>query len=61
MLTLTTEAELIALHTGVVKESLHLEYKASDAIDKKVTRENWKWRGTSRLSPTPMVARSFTE
>jgi hypothetical protein len=35
MLTLTTEAELSALHTGVVKESLHLEYKASDAIDKK--------------------------
>jgi len=35
MLTLTTEAELTALHTGVVKESLHLEYKASEAIDKK--------------------------
>jgi hypothetical protein len=35
MLTLTTEAELVALHTGVVKESLHLEYKASDAIDRK--------------------------
>jgi hypothetical protein len=35
MLTLTTEAELTALHSGLVKESLHLEYKASDAIDKK--------------------------
>jgi predicted HTH transcriptional regulator len=35
MLILTTEAELTALHTGVVKESLHLEYKASEAIDKK--------------------------
>jgi hypothetical protein len=35
MLTLNTEAELIALHTGVVKESLHVEYKPSDAIDKK--------------------------
>jgi Putative DNA-binding domain len=35
MLTLTTEAELIALHSGLVKESLHLEYKSSDAIDKK--------------------------
>lgn len=35
MLTLTTEAELAALHSGVVKESLHLEYKASDSIDKK--------------------------
>ncbi|WP_316189399.1 ATP-binding protein [Bradyrhizobium sp. SZCCHNS1054] len=35
MLTLTTESELAALHTGVVKESIHLEYKASEAIDKK--------------------------
>jgi hypothetical protein len=35
MLTLTKEAELVALHIGLVKESLHLEYKASDAIDKK--------------------------
>jgi hypothetical protein len=35
MLNLTKEAELIALHSGVVKEGLHLEYKASDAIDKK--------------------------
>ncbi len=32
---LATEAELMALHTGNVKESLHLEYKASDAVDKK--------------------------
>ncbi|WP_187434732.1 AlbA family DNA-binding domain-containing protein [Bradyrhizobium cytisi] len=35
MLTLNTEAELIALHTGIVKESLHIEYKASDSIDKR--------------------------
>jgi hypothetical protein len=35
MLKLDTQAELMALHTGNVKESLHLEYKASDAIDKK--------------------------
>jgi len=35
MLTLTTESELASLHAGVVKESLHLEYKASDAIDKR--------------------------
>src|SRR5262245_12754615 len=34
MLALHTEADLIALHTGGVKESLHVEYKASDAIDK---------------------------
>jgi hypothetical protein len=35
MFTLETEADLIALHTGMVKESLHLEYKASDSADKK--------------------------
>lgn len=35
MLTLRTEDELAALHTGVVKESLHIEYKASDSIDKR--------------------------
>jgi hypothetical protein len=35
MLTLTTESELTSLHAGLVKESLHLEYKASDAVDKK--------------------------
>jgi hypothetical protein len=35
MLDLMTEAQLTALHTGVVKESLHLEYKASDSVDKK--------------------------
>ncbi|MGY2915787.1 AlbA family DNA-binding domain-containing protein [Bradyrhizobium sp. USDA 3262] len=35
MLTLDNEAELIALHTGGVKESLHLEYKASDAVNKR--------------------------
>lgn len=32
---LDTEADLIALHTGFIRESLHLEYKASDAVDKK--------------------------
>ena len=32
---LDTEGELAALHTGNVKESLHLEYKASDAVNKK--------------------------
>ncbi|TWC06996.1 putative DNA-binding protein [Bradyrhizobium macuxiense] len=35
MLPLNTEADLTALHAGVVKESLHIEYKASEAIDKK--------------------------
>src|SRR5262245_55509719 len=35
MLKLDDEADLISLHTGVIKESLHLEYKASDAVDKK--------------------------
>lgn len=35
MLKLTTEAELVALHSELVKESLHLEYKASDSVDKK--------------------------
>jgi hypothetical protein len=35
MLILNTESELAALHTGLLKESLHVEYKASDAIDKK--------------------------
>jgi hypothetical protein len=35
MLKLDTEAELVALHTGDVKESLHLEYKDSRAVDKK--------------------------
>jgi hypothetical protein len=35
MLKLETKAELEALHTGNVKESLQLEYKASPAIDKK--------------------------
>jgi hypothetical protein len=35
MLTLTTESELTSLYAGLVKESLYLEYKASDAVDKK--------------------------
>ncbi|MGA7718670.1 MAG: ATP-binding protein [Bradyrhizobium sp.] len=35
MLKLDTKAELELLHTGNVKEGLHLEYKASGAIDKK--------------------------
>jgi hypothetical protein len=35
MLKLDTKAELAALHTNNVKESLHLEYKASAAIKKK--------------------------
>ena len=35
MLSLKTEAELQALHTGNVKESLYLEYKSSGAVDKK--------------------------
>jgi hypothetical protein len=35
VLTLHNEADLIALHSSVVKESLHIEYKASDAIDKR--------------------------
>lgn len=34
MLKLDTKAKLIALHTSNTKESLHLEYKASGAIDK---------------------------
>ncbi len=34
MLSLKTEAEIEALHTGGVRESLHLEYKASGAVDK---------------------------
>jgi Putative DNA-binding domain len=34
MLKLDDRSELEALHTGNVKEGLHLEYKASDAIDK---------------------------
>jgi hypothetical protein len=38
MLILTTEAELTALHHGVVKESLHLEYKASGSLDKRDNR-----------------------
>ena len=38
MLALATETELTALHIEVVKESLHLEYKASDAIDKRDNR-----------------------
>lgn len=45
MLTLTTEAELLALKTGVVKESLHIEYKASGSIDKK---DNEKKREMAR-------------
>jgi hypothetical protein len=35
MLKLDTKGELESLHTNNVKESLHLEYKASAAIDKK--------------------------
>jgi len=35
MLTLKTETDLVALHTGNVKESFKVEYKASDSIDKK--------------------------
>jgi hypothetical protein len=35
MLRLNSEADLIALHSGLVKENIHLEYKASEAIDKK--------------------------
>lgn len=34
MLKLNTRAELEALHTGSIKESLTLEYKASGAVDK---------------------------
>jgi hypothetical protein len=45
MVTLNTEAELIALHTGIVKESLHLEYKASGSVDKK---DNEKKREMAR-------------
>jgi predicted HTH transcriptional regulator len=32
MTTKLDEAALIALHSGNVKENLHLEYKASDAV-----------------------------
>jgi hypothetical protein len=60
MLTLTTEAELTALYSGLVKESLHLEYKASDAIDKKSDQRNWRWLGMFRHSPTLTVAKSST-
>jgi hypothetical protein len=35
MLSLKTEAELNALHENNVRENLHLEYKASGAVDKK--------------------------
>ena len=35
MMRLDTERELIALHSGNVKESLYFEYKASVAVDKK--------------------------
>jgi hypothetical protein len=35
MLSIKTEAELQALHSDNVRESLHLEYKASGAVDKK--------------------------
>jgi hypothetical protein len=35
MLKLEFESDLASLHTGNVKESLSLEYKASPAIDKK--------------------------
>src|SRR5262249_37121328 len=35
MLKLETKEDLNGLYTGDVKESLHLEYKASDAIDKR--------------------------
>jgi predicted HTH transcriptional regulator len=35
VLKLETKADLQALQTGNVKESLHLEYKASGAIDKR--------------------------
>ena len=35
MLKLETKADLEALHTGNVKESLQLEYKSSPAVDKK--------------------------
>lgn len=34
MLKLDTKTELEALHTNNVREGLHLEYKASAAIDK---------------------------
>jgi Putative DNA-binding domain len=34
MLKLDDKSKLEALHTGNVKEGLHLEYKASDAVDK---------------------------
>jgi predicted HTH transcriptional regulator len=39
MLSLKTVAELEALHTNNVRESLHLEYKASGAVDKKDDRK----------------------
>src|ERR1700674_1541917 len=35
MLKLDIEQDLSALHTGNLRESLHLEYKASPAIDRK--------------------------
>jgi hypothetical protein len=35
MLKLETRDDLEALHSGNVKESLHLEFKASGLVDKK--------------------------
>ncbi|WFU77402.1 ATP-binding protein [Bradyrhizobium sp. CIAT3101] len=39
MLNLSTEEQLKALVDDVVKESLHIEYKASDAVDKRDDRK----------------------
>ncbi|MET4208645.1 hypothetical protein [Bradyrhizobium sp. LA2.1] len=39
MFSLNNEADLVALHMGIVKETLHLEYKASDALDKRDDRK----------------------
>jgi hypothetical protein len=53
MIQLNLPDDLVALHTGNVKESLHLEYKASDAVDKKNDR---KKIDMARMSPPlPML------
>jgi hypothetical protein len=39
MMKLETKGDLDALHSGNVKESLHLEFKASDSVDRKDERK----------------------
>jgi hypothetical protein len=60
VLKLETKADLNALYTGNIKESISLEYKASPAIDKGTMQKSWRWLATLPLLPMRMEDKSST-